>query len=470
MTLAEQIAKLVATRKEKSAHLNDISQKSMDEERSMNDAEAEEFDTVENEIKRLDDDLARLRRLQNLQDDDQTDDVKSAKPADGDAKKKSDQPFDGQRLSNQHVRNTEKLEPGVAFARFARCKLISQMDRAPIDSVAKTLYPGDSNLVTTVKAAVEAASTLDDAWAGNLINEGSSFADFVEYLRPRTIVGQVQDRLRRLPFDTPVLVQNSGGTAAWVKEGDAKPVTKWGYSRIKMAPLTVAAITAVTKQQLKRASLSADMLFRDELARAVGATIDSTFADPAVAAVTDESPGSIFNGVAAATGSGGGDVVAARCDIATLLNTFSDSNLQFDGLFWVMSGRNAIALSQMTNEIGNLAYPTVTPVGGTLAGYPVFVSNYAPTDSSGSFIALVKGSEIYYADDGGIDAAMSDQASLVMDSAPSMNSTTPTPAEMVSMFQTNSVAIRVERFLNWQRRRAESVAWMSVDWDACASS
>lgn len=463
MNLAEQIAALLETRKEKATKMQDVAQKSMDEGRSMEDAEAQEFDTLEAEVKRLDEDIKRLRNLQRMQDGEEAEEAANAQPVDGHARKNASQPAGGKALPHSRPRNTQKSEPGTDFARFARVKLLAKLEREPVESIAKSLYPDDDKLVQVVKAPVPAANTNDPAWAGNLINDASVFADFVEYLRPMTLLGQIQDRLRNLPFDTPVLVQNSGGTAAWVQEGSAKPLTQWAYSKTKLEPLTVAAITAATKQQLRRASVQADMLFRDELARAVGATMDSTFADPGVAPVADESPGSIFNGVAGLTPHGDTGIIGVRCDVATMLNAHNDANLNFDGLFWVMSGRNAIALSQMTNEIGNLAYPTVTPTGGTLAGFPVMVSNYAPDD----FVALVKGSEIYYGDEGGLDVAMSEEASLVMDDSPGGSSTTPTATQVVSMFQTNSVAFRVERFVNWQRRRNEAVAWMQVQWDAC---
>jgi hypothetical protein len=51
-----------------------------------------------------------------------------------------------------------------------------------------------------------------------------------------------------------------------------------------------------------------------------------------------------------------------------------------------------------------------------------------------------------------------------------MDSTTPTGSNsMVSMWQTNSVAFLVERFVNWQKRRASAVVWANVNWNACAS-
>jgi len=52
-----------------------------------------------------------------------------------------------------------------------------------------------------------------------------------------------------------------------------------------------------------------------------------------------------------------------------------------------------------------------------------------------------------------------------MDSAPTQDSVTPTASTGVSMFQTNSVALRAERYINWQKRRAAAVAYITgVNW------
>lgn len=466
-TFAEQIAALKATRAEKHDRMKAIAQKSIDESRSMDTGEAEEFDTLKAEVKRLDDDIKRLSEL--------GDDQATAKPVDDKAKREAPADADtkGAIRAPVQVKNTEKLAPGIGFARVARCKALAFLNHQSVEQIAKSIYPSDEVLHKAVvnKAAVSAASTMDATFAGNLVlDSGASFADFVEYLRPLTLLGQVSDRLRRLPFDTPVLIQGSGGAAKWVKEGNAKPLTEWTYTRTKLAPLKVAAIAAATKETLARASMAADTLLRDELARAVGARVDTTFIDPDAVAVTDEAPASILNGVAAITLSGGTTVADIRCDIATFLTAFADNNQSVSGAFWVMPERIAIALSLIVNEVGAPAFPGITPNGGTFAGLPVFVTGYADTDSNGSVVALVKGDEIFLGDEGGIQVSMSDQASLVMDNAPSMNSTTPTPAQVVSMWQTNSVAFLVERFINWQRRRPEAVAWARVNWDACQGS
>ena len=70
--IADQILDLANTRAAKAARMEAIVQKSMDEGRSMDESEKEEFDTIEAEIKALDDDIGRLGRMEAV--------IKTAKP------------------------------------------------------------------------------------------------------------------------------------------------------------------------------------------------------------------------------------------------------------------------------------------------------------------------------------------------------------------------------------------------------
>src|SRR5690606_8754440 len=296
-TFLEQVAALKATREAKHEEMKAVAQKSIDESRSMDEGESEHFDTIQSEIKRLDADIARLSVLAEM-------DKASAKPVDG--SKSASQPAQGGSSTFPvQVKNTQKLEPGIAFARLARVKALAHTGAAGTRDeiqIAKSIYEGDEGLIKSLmaqKAAVSAASTGNANWAGNMINEGgAAFADFIEYLRPRTLYGQISGLFRPLPFDVPVLVQNSGGTGKWTKEGSAKPATAWGYNRTKISPLKVTAISAATNEMLDRASAAVDILIRDELARSVGTRIDGTLMS-ADAAVTDESPAGLLNGTTA---------------------------------------------------------------------------------------------------------------------------------------------------------------------------
>ena len=130
-----------------------------------------------------------------------------------------------------------------------------------------------------------------------------------------------------------------------------------------------------------------------------------------------------------------------------------------------MDSTTALALSLMLNPLGQLEFPGITMNGGTFNGVPVIVSDYLPVTSDGGIVVLVNASDIWLADDGQVTVDASQEASLQMLDNPTNNSASGTPTTMVSMFQTNSTAFRAERYINWARRRASGVAYLTgVSW------
>jgi valyl-tRNA synthetase len=71
-------------------------------------------------------------------------------------------------------------------------------------------------------------------------------------------------------------------------------------------------------------------------------------------------------------------------------------------------------------------------------------------------MVFVKESEILLADDGGISVDASREATITMDDGVSPQVTT-----NVSLFQSNMVALRVERIINWLRRRTAAVYYLT---------
>jgi hypothetical protein len=126
-----------------------------------------------------------------------------------------------------------------------------------------------------------------------------------------------------------------------------------------------------------------------------------------------------------------------------------------------MTPYNALKLSMLRETNGEFSYPGITLNGGTWQGIPVVTSNNVPNSvSAGSIIVLMATSEIFVADDGGVQIDASQEASVQMDSAPTNNGTTPTPTTLVSLWQDNLVGIRAERVINWQRRRDAAVTYI----------
>ena len=180
------------------------------------------------------------------------------------------------------TKRQDKLAPGIAVARIARVKALAAMTSSMAREKAAELYGEDSDTYGYfAKAAVAPALTSDASWAGNLVgDETSVFADFVEYLRPQTILGKFGQggipSLRNVGFRMPLIGQTSGGSGYWVGEGKAKPLTKFDFSRTTLEPLKVANIAVASKEVLRDSSPSADGIIRDSLVAALRERLTST--------------------------------------------------------------------------------------------------------------------------------------------------------------------------------------------------
>jgi HK97 family phage major capsid protein len=422
----------------------------------MNDQETEDFDTVEKEIEAIDAQLKRLRTLEKLM-------AQTARPVDAVA------------AASTHARDPivtvreAKLPPGIRMARVMRCLGLAQGNRFGAAQLAEQLYKHDPAIAQVLKATVAAGTTQSGNWAEGLVGtETSVFADFVEYLRPMTILGKFGNNgipsLRTVPFRVALVGQTGGGQGYWVGEGKAKPLTSFDFSRTTLEPLKVANICVLTEELIRDSSPSAETIIRDSLVAALRERLDLDFINPDKVAVAGVSPAGILNGVSPIQ-STGNDAESIRRDIAALFNSFIAGNNAPTNGVWVMSASVALTLSLMQNPLGQAEFSGIGMNGGTFAGLPVITSEYVTPNTSGDFIALINASDIYIADEGAFSVDMSREASLEMSDAPAHNSDTPTPAQLVSMFQTNSVAFRAERTINWKRRRSDGVAWLTgVHW------
>jgi len=460
-TYAEQIGAFENKRAANLAAMEGIMAKAAEEGSTLDAAQQEEFDNLQADNEAIDSHLKRLRALEKAAGERATPVKDVNRDEDGAAV----------RGGTVVVKREPKLDPGIAFARYAKCYALGRLMGESPRTIARDLYGEQSSVYGVLtKTAVPAGHTGTGSWAEDLVgDETSVFADFVEFLRPQTILGRFGSNgvpaLRRIPFRTPLISQTGGGDGYWVGEGKPKPLTAFDFSRTTLEPLKVANIAVVTQEVLRDSSPSAEMIVRDSLAAALRERLDTDFIDPTKAVASGVSPASITNGVSAVPSSGN-TADDVREDIRQLFNTFIAANNAPTSGVWIMAATTALALSLMQNPLGQSEFPGISMNGGTLFGLPVIVSEYVPSDTYGSFVALVNASDIYLADDGGIRIDMSREASLQMDDAPTtQDATSGTGTSLVSLWQTNSVGFLAERTINWAKRRDSAVAVLSgVNW------
>jgi HK97 family phage major capsid protein len=358
-------------------------------------------------------------------------------------------------------------ETGIGFARMVMCFAAAKGNRFEAIEVAKQRYPHEKAIQTFLKAPVSGGTTMETEWAGNLVEPTNMVSEFVEFLRPRTIVGRFGEggipSLRRVPFNIRVAAQIDGGSANWVGEGLGKPVTKFGFDAVTLRWNKVAAISVLSEELLRHSTPSAELLVRNSLAEAIVERLDVSFSDKDFSGAADVSPASPFAGASNAAVTG---ITAAsvRHDIRVAVTHFITNNIPLSGLVILMRTSQALSLSLMRNALGVKEFPDMTMNGGLLEGIPVIASQHVKA----GIVSFVSADDVYLADDGGVAIDMSREASLEMTSSPTMSMGdavgspyVPTPAQLVSMFQTNSVAIRAERIVTWKKRRTAAAYYLT---------
>lgn len=453
-TIAEQIASFEATRQAKSARMTEIMDASAEKGETLDEAQTQEYDGLAAEVKSIDSHLVRLREHEASN---------KAAAVVVDVKSQDDATRARGAVTTVQVRNKD-LPAGIGFTRFviaqARAKgnIMHALEIAKANEQWKSETP---EVEMMLKTAVTSGSTTDTTWAGPLVNYQILTEQFVNYLRPLTIIGRIPG-LTRVPFNIKIGRQTGGATVNWVGQGAPKPLTSLAFDNLTLDMAKIAGIIVLNQELVRLSNPSAELLVRNDLAAAVVQFMDAQFVDPTKAAVTGVSPASITNGVTPTIASGTTGA-ALRADLKTMMAGFLAANLQVTSVVFIMTQQTALSISLMTNSLGNKEFPGISMTGGELLGIPVVTSENVPSTggspTDGFPIILASAPDILLADDGDVTIDASQEASLQMDTAPDSPATASTT--FVSMFQQNMVAIRAERFINWAKRRSTAVAYIS---------
>lgn len=460
MTTAQQIAALEAKRQASAARRAEIQKKAVDEGRSKEAAEKEEFDNLTAELKTIDEELVDLKVME-------ADEVKNATVI---TRTLADNPDDASRARGGSgaergvIKTSPNIEKGIAFTRYVKALINGQGNPHLALMYAqgqKTWLEQTPNVVEMLKAAVAGGDTTTSGWASQLVYSQNLVNEFVELLRPQTIIGKIPG-LVNVPFNVRMSGQDSGSTAYWVGQGKPIPVSKLNTIEVTLGIAKAAGMVVLTEELVRSSQPSAELLVRNDLMKTIATFCDVQFIDPGVAAVTNVSPASITNGVTA-TAPTGTALANLRADVQTLFKSFINSNDDPTSCVWIMDPTMALAISLMQNALGQPEFPNLTMKGGEFFGLPVIVSNAANitgSPDSGHMIILAKASDILFADEGGLEIDASREASIQMLDNPTNDAAAGTATTMTSMFQTKSVAIRAVRFINWKKRRSTAVAYI----------
>jgi hypothetical protein len=235
--------------------------------------------------------------------------------------------------------------------------------------------------------------------------------------------------LPRVPFNTLAPLQLGRLHGYWAEDGHAKGLTRGDFATDMLRRRTAAGI-AVVPNEFRRTPQAMELLL-NAFALGVNAFPDTEFVADVVASVTPAASA--------------GDLAT---DLAVALQAFIASGGSVERAVVVMSSANAVG-AKLQDLSG--AFRDLTRQGGTAAGLPAVCS-----DSAGDSVLVIDSGRILLADDGELAVDLAESVTLEMSDAPTStvvavgSPAAPVMTSQVSMFQTDSTAIRLERFINWK--------------------
>jgi HK97 family phage major capsid protein len=335
----------------------------------------------------------------------------------------------------------------ISLAKFAKVLFHgkSRLDQIELAERLREMPQVAAAFAFHTKAPVAATSLADAPWASALGTSGIT-GEVFRLLMDLTAFDGLSTVMPRVSFRVPIARElETGAVGGWIAEGAGAPVVAFSWDALRLTPAKAGCIVVMTKESL-RMSVSTDITVRDSLLRTLGLMTDSLFLDPGVT-------GSITAAVGVHVASTGVSAAQVTADLGTMLDGITTPGR---GLTWLMGRKTSAKLAAVLGAAG-ASLPT------RLYGLPVIASASMPTDSgspAGSLIVLVDAASVAFAADE-YSVELSDQATLQMDTAPTMKGApTVTATAGVSLFQNDLVAYLQQRSMNWSAR-AGSVAYLT---------
>jgi len=252
---------------------------------------------------------------------------------------------------------------------------------------------------------------------------------------------------------------------SFVGEGLPIPVRQGAFTSQTLTPKKMAVITTWTREIDEHSVPAIEGLLRNAIGEDTAISLDAVLLDANPATLVR--PAGILNGVAGLTPTAGGGFNAAVGDIKALtgaLLTGTAGNIRSP--VYLMNPQQLSSLGLIAMP-GAGVFPFRAEVAaGNLGGWSIIDAGTVPM---GTVIAMDAADFVSVSGDAP-RFELSDQATLHMeDTAPTDITTTGTPPvaafPVKSMWQTDSIALRLIMPVNWTIRRPGTVAWVAgVTW------
>jgi hypothetical protein len=344
------------------------------------------------------------------------------------------------------ARELPALPPGNLFWRNLTARTVARITReTPLEAAAR-LWPSDGALQIFIRAASAPATLTTSPWAPDLGHK--VIIDALEGMGPAAAGAQLLLQSLVLNFDRNAIISAPGfvagaGNAGFVAEGAPIPVKQLASAAVQLTPFKLAAISVLTREMVE--SSNAEALVSDVLVRSAAAALDVALFGSAAA--TAAAPAGLRNGIAATTASAASDALEAFYeDCATLITAASAVAGNGPFLLIASPGRIAGMVMRFVLQPGNVSVLASNAMGNDL----MCVAPRALVT------ALSPDPEIETANAGELHVEGATPLDIVS------GGTAASPVK--SLWQTESIAVKMRWPVSWALRDTNAVAWTTPTW------
>ena len=261
-------------------------------------------------------------------------------------------------------------------------------------------------------------------------------SSFVGTFAPISPIDAMMSAAHRVPLRKAVVAVTAAMHGGAVAEGSFKPLTLLQLDGGGLDPQKAVVLCAISDEVLKFSPSSGiDFINNQMRIGLVGATNLPFLSSIANGIAPIPSSGDFWTDFAAGLAVVAGDRAAK--------------------VFAVFPRQVVIQMATMHTSDGLSVFPQLRVDGGIIAGVEVLVSDDLPQDSNGPLALIVNADGLAIGDEP-LTFRTSSRADLVME-----DSTSPGAQAVVSLYQSNSIALLVERQFGCQRLRDNAVAVIS---------
>jgi hypothetical protein len=243
------------------------------------------------------------------------------------------------------------------------------------------------------------------------------------------------------------------------------PVRQGAFTATTLTVKKLGVITTFSREMAEHSTPQIEAVLRQAILEDTSVAIDTILLDATAASAIR--PAGLRNGVTGATATTGGGLAALVGDVKALAGSLiTSSNGHLRDPVWIMNPIQVLSIQFQTNANGQFIFQDEI-AQGRFRGYPLYQSTTVP---SGTVLLtrccrLLLGNWVTFRPFNASDTAtlhMDDTTPLALSATGAPNTVA---APIRSLYQTDSLAIRMTLDMNWAMRRTGVVAFVSsVTW------